>query len=247
VKTLACYSIKGGVGKTSAAVNLAYEAASAGGRVLVWDLDPQAASSYLLRTQPVVKGGAGRLVGPKGQLDRHIRATQFESIDVMPADFSLRHLDIHLDEFDKPSKRLRRLVRGVDDRYDVVIIDCPPSISLASESMFGAVDALLVPTTPTQLSLRTVVQLTGFLADLPHRPTLMPFVSMFDRRRPLQRELVEILTRDLPALLPTAIPNSAVVERMSAERSPIGHFAPRSAAAAAYCSLWKDVNERLWN
>jgi chromosome partitioning protein len=247
MKVLATYSIKGGVGKTTSAVNLAYEAAQVGARVVVWDLDPQGAATFFLRARPRLKGGAHRLVSKKGALDDHIRATDYSSINVIAADFSLRNLDVQLDGLKKPVERLAALLQPIVDHYDVALLDCPPSISLASESVFGAADALLVPTIPTPLSTRTLGQLSNFLADWPTRPLVLPYVSMIDQRRRLQRDYEAALRSEWPNVLTTAIPNASIIERMSAQRAPVGAFAPRSAAAKAFSALWSDISDRLWS
>src|SRR3954468_12083148 len=88
MKTLASYSIKGGVGKTAAAVNLAYLASQQGDRTLVWDLDAQAAATYTFRIKPKVKGGIGALVNRSRELDAVIKGTDFMGLDLVPADFS---------------------------------------------------------------------------------------------------------------------------------------------------------------
>ncbi len=98
MKVLATYSIKGGVGKTTAAVNLGVEASPLGARVLLWDLDPQGAATFFVRVKPSLKGGAERLVSERGELADHVRATDVPGLHVLPADFSLRHLDLHLDD-----------------------------------------------------------------------------------------------------------------------------------------------------
>ena len=165
MKVVATYSIKGGVGKTSTAVNLAYEAGRAGVRVLVWDLDPQGAATYLLRVRPKVRGGSRRLVSAKGALADHVRGTDLDAVHVLPADFSLRHLDVHLEGTHHPTRRIATLLEPVRDHYDLAILDCPPSISLASESVFGAAHTLLVPVVPATLASRTLGQLTAFLDD----------------------------------------------------------------------------------
>ncbi|MBV8947157.1 MAG: AAA family ATPase, partial [Solirubrobacterales bacterium] len=90
---LASYNIKGGVGKTSAAVNLAFLAARGGATTLLWDLDPQGASTYLLRVKPKVKGGGRRLVRGKTDAGARIKGTDYERLDLLPADFSYRHMD----------------------------------------------------------------------------------------------------------------------------------------------------------
>ena len=111
--------------------------------------------------------------------------------------------------------------------------------------MFDAADALIVPTIPTTLSERTLEQLTRFLAEQTHAPTLLPFASMLDRRKRLRRDLVAHLTRDIPGFLQTAIPNASVIERMGVERGPVARFAPTSPATTAFGDLWTEIAARV--
>jgi len=246
VKVAATYSIKGGVGKTSTAVNLAFEAARGGARVLVWDLDPQGAATFLFRVRPKVRGGSRGLVGVGGELAPHVRGSDLSPVHVVPADFSLRHLDLHLEGTAQPTARLAALLDPLREHYDLALLDCPPSISLASESVFGAADALLVPVVPATLAARTLTQLVDFLDDQVDAPIVLPILSMVDRRRRMHKELVESLAADWPELLSTAIPAAAVIERMGLERAPVGVTAPTSPATRAYRSLWAEVAARLW-
>src|SRR6202012_5398114 len=153
---LATYNIKGGVGKTSAAVNLAYLAARGGATTLLGDLDPQGASTYLLRVKPKVKGGGEKLVRGKSDAAARIKGTDYDRLDLLPADFSYRHMDLHLDATKRPTRRLARVLSPLEPEYDYVFLDCPPSISLVSESVFEAADALVIPLLPATLSARTL-------------------------------------------------------------------------------------------
>lgn len=246
MKVVATYSIKGGVGKTTAAVNLGFEAARSGARVLLWDLDPQGAATFFFRVKPGFKGGAQRLIGRQSELAAHIKESDLTGLHILPADFSLRHLDLRLDEVSRSTRRLGGLLEPLDDQYDVAILDCPPGISLTSEAVFRTVDALLVPTIPTTLSVRTLTQLAGFLANADSPPTILPFVSMLDRRKTLHRDLVDGLTSSEPRFLKSAIPNASAVERMGVQRAPVAEFASRTAAAKAFAALWVEVAEHLW-
>lgn len=246
MNVLATYSIKGGVGKTTSAINLASEAARSGARVLLWDLDPQGAASFFLRTRARVKGGAGRLVEGKTDLDDHIRATDVPGLHLVPADFSLRHLDLHLDATKQPTRRLSTLLGPLEASYDVALLDCPPGISLSSESVFGATGWLLVPVIPTTLSARTLEQLARFLEDRDGAPALLPHFTMVDRRKSLHRDLVASLSEAWPVFLNAVVPAASVVERMGVERAPVASFAPSSPAAQAFRDLWAEVAGRLW-
>ena len=243
-RVLATYNIKGGVGKTSAAINLSYLAAREGARTLLWDLDPQGGSTYLLRVKPKVKGGARKLVRGRSDLDALIKGTDHDNLDLLPADFSYRHMDLALDATKRPTRRLRRLLTPFAAEYDYVFLDCPPSISLVSESVFEAADVLLVPVIPATLSSRTFRQLAKVVDEARHRPRVLGFFSMADPRKRLHRDVMNELAGD-PAMLTTAVPAASDVERMGRERTPIALFAPRSRASRAYESLWAEIRERL--
>ncbi len=245
-RVLASYNIKGGVGKTSAAVNLAYLAARDGARVLLWDLDPQGAASYLFRVRARVKGGGRKLVRGRSDVDALIKGTDHERLDLLPADFSYRNMDLVLDAAKRPARRLSRVLAPLAGEYDYVFLDCPPSISLVSESVFGAADVLLVPLIPSPLSLRTFAQLERFVADkVDDGPQVLAFFSMTDGRKRLHREVIEELTATHPGVLRAAIPAASDVERMAVERTVVADFAPGGRAAAAYEALWAEVRERI--
>ena len=245
MNTLATYNIKGGVGKTASAINLAYLAARDGRRVLLWDLDPQGAASYLLRVRPRVKGGAKALVRGKRPLEEAVKVTEFDGLDLVPADFTYRNLDLVLDESKKPTQRIARLLGTMADDYDLVFLDCAPGISLVSENVVNAAGTLLVPLIPTTLSVRTLEQLGEFVAELDRPPTLIPFFTMVDGRKRLHREVIDDLRSHRDDLATTVIPALSQVEQMAVHRAPLPVFAPRSRVTKRYEELWAEVSSRL--
>jgi len=243
---VALYNIKGGVGKTSASVNLAWLAASGGSRVLLWDLDPQGAATFLLRITPKVKGGARKLVAGRSDPAALLKGTDHERLDLLPGDFSYRNMDLVLDDTRRPTKGLGRVLAPLADDYDYVFLDCPPAISLASESIFGAADVLLVPLIPTPLSVRMVDQLREFVAaDVARPPRILTFFSMADGRKTLHRDIMAALRADDDGVLRSMIPAASDVERMAFERRVLAQFAPHGCAGLAYEALWSELRERL--
>jgi cellulose biosynthesis protein BcsQ len=246
MKIIALYSIKGGVGKTSSAVNLAYISACKGYRTLVWDLDPQGASSYYFRIKPKIKGGSKDLIAGKRDLEGLIKGTDFANLDLLPADFSFRNLDLVLDTKKKPTSQIRKLLKPLANDYDFIFLDCPPNISLLSEAVFAAADILLTPIIPTTLSLRTLEQLKDFIADNElDNLALIPFFSMADRRKKMHKDIMENLIKNHPEILSTAIPYASDIERMGLERQPLGGFMNKSKSMDAYHELWQEVMMRV--
>ena len=245
MRVIATYNIKGGVGKTSAAVNLAYLSGADGYRTLLWDLDPQAAASYVFRVKPRVRGGAKALIRGARPLDDAIKGTDFDRLDLLPADFTYRNMDLALNKAKRPTRQLSRLLGPLADEYDVVFLDCPPSISLVSENILHAVHVLLVPLIPTTLSERTFDQLTSFIEDLNgRRPEVLAFFSLVDRRKRLHRDIITRLPAERTDIATTIIPAMTLVEQMSVRRAPVPAFAPRSAAARHYQELWAELRSR---
>ncbi|MCP3982352.1 MAG: ParA family protein [bacterium] len=243
---LAVYNIKGGVGKTATAVNLAYLSVKEGARTLVWDLDPQGAASFYFRVDPSVRGGGKRLIRGKSDVDPLIRGTDFDGLDLLPADFSYRKLDLALGSAKHPKDAIARVLGPLREQYDYVFLDCAPSISLLSESVFSAAHALVVPTIPTTLSLRTLEQLRKHLKRKGRGAlSLLPFFCMVDTRKNLHRITVEEAHRRDAEFLDTHIPYSSLVERMGVQRSPLPTFAFSSTPARAYEDLWHEIKQRL--
>ena len=269
MKILALFSIKGGVGKTAAAVNLAHLAARGGARTLLWDLDPQGAASFHLRIRPKLGGGVRRLVKRKNRLAEAVKASDFAELDVIPADPSLCRLAFELNDLGDPLARVARLLRPLRDDYDLIFMDCAPGLSLVSDAVVRASDLVLVPIIPTPLSLRACAQLldharakardaakthqgvgarkaTEARRDAEaHETAIMPFFSMADRRRRLHRDLMIEFADRSPECSRIFIPYATEVEQMGHRRLPLAAFAPSSAPARAFEQLWDHVARRL--
>jgi cellulose biosynthesis protein BcsQ len=242
MKIIAVTNIKGGVGKTTTAVNLSYLCAASIGPTLLWDLDPQGAASYTLQGDPLERATPKKLLSGKRHLPELILSTGYPNLDLLPADFSYRNFDVHLAERKRPTERLLKMSRSLRETYSVLFLDCAPGISLLSENVLHAADAIIVPLLPTPLSVRMLVQLQDFIANKGWTDLrLLPFFSMVDRRKSLHHEVIAKTREQFPALLTTEVPYSSEIERMTLRRAPIPAFAPKSAASQVYSALWAEL------
>lgn len=239
--TIAVYSLKGGVGKTSLAVNLAWCAAvRSARRTLLWDLDPQAASTFLLGGA-AGKATAQSVFSKDVEPARLIQPTAVDRLDLLGADASLRGLDLLFHELDK-KKRLAKLLAQLGGAYDRVILDCPPGLTETSEQVMRAADLIIVPVIPSPLSERALDEVERHLAGPGSKGAkvpLMPVHSMVDRRRRLHADALE-RNPDWPV-----IPMASLIEAMAVHRAPLGAFAPRSTGTLAVDTLWQAIEKRL--
>jgi len=246
VRTIAFYSLKGGVGKTAAAVNIAYLASQAGYSTLLWDLDPQGASSWYLAGADRIKGHKlSALLKGKTPIAEFIHESGYPNLDFIPSHTSFRNLDLKLDQ-DDSTNLIKQWLAPLSEDTTLVVLDCPPSLSRLSEQVLKAADAVFVPVIPTWLSLNSWAQLQAFAREKKLKPSrLHPFYSMADRRKNLHRDLIDGQDEHLPKGLKTVIPYASVVEKMGENGTPVELIAPASVAADAYRRLWREIQQLL--
>ncbi len=243
---LAIYSNKGGVGKTAAAVNLSFLAAQAGLKTLICDLDPQGSATYYFRVKAKLKAGAKGFRKGGKSVRKSIKGTDYENLDLLPADFTHRNLAVTFDKLKRSKRRLNRILDPLRAEYDLIILDSPPAIGLLAENIFNVADYLLVPVIPTTLSARTHAQLLSFLEKRKYATDkICAFFSLVDKRKKMHNEFVATMSRDFKGILQNPIPSLSDIERMGVERQPVPAFAPRSQAAKCYRALWREVKATL--
>jgi len=178
-------------------------------------------------------------------IDKNIKGTDYDNLDMLPADFSYRNLDVALVDLKRSRRKLKEIFRPYRDEYEYIFFDCPPNITLMSENIFYAADILVVPCIPTTLSMLTFEKLVSFFKNKGlNRNKIKTFFSMVEKRKKLHRDIIA----DPPAkkknvFLNSLIPYQADIERMGLTREPIVCSKPRSKAAKAYEKLWQEIKQ----
>jgi chromosome partitioning protein len=244
MKTIAIYNLKGGVGKTAAAVNLAHCASRDGRKTLLVDLDPQGASSFYFKAKPTKKFSAKNFAQGK-LITKNIHETNYPDLDLLPSDFSFRSLNLILDEDKKPERTLSKILAPLSDAYDLIFMDCPAGIGVEAESVFYAADLILVPIIPTILSMETFQKILNFLKEKQYpKSRTVAFFSQVDSRKKIHKETVAAYSTNSKWYLKHKIPYLSEIERMGIYRAPITAKQPNSQSAKAFISLWQEISDR---
>ncbi|MEJ7610297.1 MAG: ParA family protein [Ferruginibacter sp.] len=240
---IALYNLKGGVGKTAGCVNFSYLAAKEGYKTLLWDIDPQGATSFYFKVKPKSQPNLKKLISKDGDPGSAVMATGYDNLDIIPANDSAKSFDIMADEMRGSKNRLKTVLKQFEGEYDFVFIDCPPGFSTLSENIFSAADIVLMPVIPTTLSVRTYHMVKDYFKEKDiDAAKLMCFFTMTDLRKNMHREIMEQLFKD-KRFFGNYIPYLSDVEKMGIHKEPIEEFARSSYAASCYRELWTEITE----
>ncbi len=253
-KIIAVANQKGGVGKTTTAVNLAACLAGLDRRVLLFDLDPQANATSGLGLEKVEGASAYRVLLGEGSLLDKIKPTPYERLEIVPSEVDLCAADLELARTENHLQAVSRSLKAVTEsnRFDIVLIDCPPSLGVLTLNAFVASDGLLVPLQCEYYALEGISMMTRVLNQLREagvNPGLDIFgvvMTMFDGRTKLSNEVVGEVRNLLGAkVFETAIPRSTKLAEAPSFGQPIIHYDKYSSGAAAYQLLAQEVLARL--
>jgi chromosome partitioning protein len=250
-QTIACANQKGGVGKTTTVVNLGSYLALAGERVLVVDLDPQGnATSGLGFDRNLIERSVYDAVVDGVQIDELIQPGPAERLDVVPSAIALAGAELELAPVERRERRLARQLAGVTDRYDYILIDCPPALGLLTVNALTAANSVLIPLQCEYYALEGLTQLLATL-DLV-RDHLNPGLSingivltMYDGRTNLSADVAAEARRHLGSVVfETIIPRSVRLSEAPSHGQSIQRYSPDSTGAVAYAALATEIRQR---
>jgi chromosome partitioning protein len=253
-RVIAVANQKGGVGKTTTAVNVAACVAALGRRVLLFDLDPQANATSGLGLEKTEGASAYRALQGDGSLLDKVQKTAWERLEMIPSEVDMCGADIEPPRLENHLQRVKLALQPVLDsgRFDVVFIDCPPSLGILTLNAFAAADSLLVPLQCEYYALEGISMITRLLGQLrdtgvnPGLELIGVVMTMFDGRTNLSHQVVsEVRQHFGDTVFETVIPRTTRLAEAPSFGKPIIYYDKYSAAAAAYEVLSQDLVKRL--
>ena len=245
---------KGGVGKTTTAVNLAACLAAVGKRVLLFDLDPQANATSGLGLEKTEGASCYKALLGEGSLLDKIQKTAFDRLEIIPSELDLCGADLELARIENHLHRVKMALKPVVDsgRFEIIVMDCPPSLGVLTLNAFAAADSLLVPLQCEYYALEGISMITRLLNQLrdtgvnPKLELLGVVMTMFDGRTNLSHQVVsEVRQHFGETVFETVIPRTTRLAEAPSFGKPIIHYDKYSAGAAAYEVLTQDFLKRV--
>ena len=249
-ETIACANQKGGVGKTTTVVNLASFLALAGDRVLVVDLDPQGNATSALGIERARDRSVYDAVIDDVQLDDLAVPTKVDGLSLIPSSIALAGAEVELTPLEQRERRLSGLLDPVRDRFDYLLIDCPPSLGLLTINALTAADSTLIPIQCEYFALEGLGQLLATVRLItdhlnPRLEVKGAVLTMYDSRTRLSSEVGEEVRRHLGSrVYDTIIPRSIRLSEAPSHGLPIHLYAPMSKGAEAYRDLAAEIRLR---
>ena len=241
MKTISIYNLKGGVGKTTIAVNLAYKYAMKGYKTVIWDLDAQGSATYYFQREVSEKQKAGKWLKGKESPVEYITNTDFKNLSIIPSGPSMRHLEEKIVKYDDNQGWLKTSLKDFKDDFDIVILDCPPGLTRLYENIFIASDLIVIPVIPTPLSLISLEHLMNYQPKGRKDNKYTIVFSMVDTRKKLHHEYMEIIRSYSENVCQEYIPYLSEIEKTGLTFAPVAATAPNGRASKHFERLWKET------